>query len=426
MPKQSYEEVVAWMFSQLPMYQRQGPVAFKKNLDNIHHLCKALGHPQRKWPSIHVAGTNGKGTTTHMIAAALQANGLRVGVYTSPHYMDFRERIKVNGALIPEEAVVSFIGQHKAMLDEIKPSFFEMTVAMAFDFFAQSAVDIAVIEVGLGGRLDSTNVIAPLLSVITNISYDHMAMLGNTLPLIAAEKAGIIKPSIPVIIGERQPEVEAVFTSRASLLGCAISFASDRVDLRTRADGGFDVVIDDTTYLKGVRPDIGGPFLHRNFKTALAAIHDVHQQLSLDKRSIKKGLSQVAASTYYIGRWQILQQRPQVIADSAHNEAGLAIAMSAVEQLRYGRLHCVLGFADDKDVVAALRHFPQEAAYYWAKADIPRGLPATTLTHIGEESQRYGSSYTSVREAYDAALLAAGEDDLIYVGGSIFVVAEIL
>lgn len=409
------------------MYQRKGSVAFKKTLDNIVELCTAMGHPQHDFKSVHIAGTNGKGTTTHLIAAGLQANGLKVGVYTSPHYKDYRERIKINGELIPEEAVVSFVDRYKALFETVRPSFFEMTVALAFRYFADEAVDIAIVEVGLGGRLDSTNVLTPDLAVITNISFDHMAMLGNTLPLIAAEKAGIIKMNRPVIIGEKQKAVTKVFEDKAALLNAPLSYASDRVVLQSRSDGKYDVVVDGKSYLKGLACDLRGPFVHRNLTTALAALHDLDSKLDLDRRRIKQGIKVTSSLTYYIGRWQVLGEQPLTIAESAHNDAGVKDAIAGLADYDYDRVHFVLGFVSDKDVERVLSHFPTDnAAYYWAKADIPRGMPAAALQARALKAGLIGEVYPSVSDAYAAAQADASARDLIYIGGSIFVVAEVL
>ena len=409
------------------MYQRKGSVAFKKTLDNIVELCTAMGHPQHDFKSVHIAGTNGKGTTTHLIAAGLQANGLKVGVYTSPHYKDYRERIKINGELIPEEAVVSFVDRYKALFETVRPSFFEMTVALAFRYFADEAVDIAIVEVGLGGRLDSTNVLTPDLAVITNISFDHMAMLGNTLPLIAAEKAGIIKMNRPVIIGEKQKAVTKVFEDKAALLNAPLSYASDRVVLQSRSDGKYDVVVDGKSYLKGLACDLRGPFVHRNLTTALAALHDLDSKLDLDRRRIKQGIKVTSSLTYYIGRWQVLGEQPLTIAESAHNDAGVKDAIAGLADYDYDRVHFVLGFVSDKDVEGVLSHFPTDnAAYYWAKADIPRGMPAAALQARALKAGLIGEMYPSVSDAYAAAQADASARDLIYIGGSIFVVAEVL
>lgn len=424
---QDYQATVDGMMTQLPMYQRKGAVALKKNLDNILALCSAMGDPQHQFKSIHVAGTNGKGTVTHLIAAGLQANGLRVGVYTSPHYKDFRERIKINGELIPEEVVVTFVNKHKALFEQVQPSFFEMTVAMAFHYFAEQSVDLAIIEVGLGGRLDSTNIITPELAVITNISFDHMAMLGNTLPEIAGEKAGIIKMNRPVIIGERQASIAKVFDARAALLNASITYASDRVVLDHRSDGRYNATVDGRSYLKAVACDLRGPFVERNLTTALAVLYDLDKTWNLDRRLIKKGIANTTDNTYYIGRWQILDTQPMIIAESAHNEAGLADAMQGLDKYDFQQVHFVLGFASDKDVGQALRHFPTtDATFYWVKADIPRGMSVQDLQQQGQVLGLTGKTYSSVTAGYKAARSAAGPDDLIYVGGSIFVVAEVL
>jgi dihydrofolate synthase/folylpolyglutamate synthase len=413
------------MFTQLPMYQRQGGTAFKKTLDNIIALCDYLGNPQDGFKSIHVAGTNGKGSSSHIIAAALQSQGLRVGLYTSPHYKDFRERIKINASFISKEEVIQFIDAIKPVIQKIQPSFFEMTVAMAFQYFHKQEVDVAVIEVGLGGRLDSTNIIQPLLSVITNISFDHMDMLGNTLVKIAGEKAGIIKPGIPVVIGERQKEVEKVFERKAELLNCDISFASDTFEVE-ETKRGLNLLINGRYWLKGLQFPLDGPFQRKNLKTAMWAIYQLRKQFPIHKTRLKAGIKNLQSLTYFIGRWQILGKKPSIIADSAHNEAGLQIVMQRLSKMPYELLHIVLGFVSDKDVEKALGYFPKNAAYYFAKANIPRGLPAAKLKEIAKIKGLNGTSYESVTNAYKAAQENAKPNDLIFIGGSIFVVAEVL
>ncbi|PHK98901.1 dihydrofolate synthase [Neolewinella marina] len=395
------------------MYQRSGDSAMKKDLTNIRALLAELGNPERQLRCIHVGGTNGKGTVSHLLAAALQAHGFRVGVYTSPHYKDFRERIKVDGTFIPEAEVVEFTENIRPVIERINPSFFEITVAMAFHHFARARVQWAVVEVGLGGRLDSTNVIDPELSVITNIGYDHMQFLGNTLPEIAGEKAGIIKPGRRVVIGETQPETEAVFRNRARELDAPIVFA----DQQPR---------------RVFQTDLRGPFAEKNLQTAWIALKELGQggALDLDAERVAYAFDHVHSLSYYIGRWQVLQDdAPLVLADSAHNGEGLGPVLErlrALRESRGGRLHIVLGVVNDKDLSKALPLFPQDAVYYFVKADIPRGLPAEELRASAVAYGLVGQSYPSVIAGFRAARAAAEDQDVVFTGGSIFTVAEVL
>ncbi len=409
------------------MYQRIGAPAFKKDLGNTLALCAHLGNPHERFRSIHVAGTNGKGSVSHMLAAIAQAAGLKTGLYISPHYKDFRERIKINGRYIPRPDVIRFVEQHREAIERIEPSFFELTVAMAFDHFARQKVDIAVIEVGLGGRLDSTNVITPLLSVITNISFDHMDMLGHTLPLIAGEKAGIIKPGVPVVVGESNPETAPVFIQKAQQNGADIYFADQRIRLQERtpstaAHTVFDVDLGDRS-LAGLHVNAAGPYLPANLTTVLEAWRHLP---FLPETALRNGLENLQALTRYIGRWQFIGERPDVLVDSAHNEAGLRSVFTRVATLPYPHLHIVFGTVNDKDLSKALPLLPPNARYYFAKADIPRGLDATILQKKASEYGLSGRSYRSVKAALRAARRNARPEDLVLVTGSVFVVAETL
>lgn len=411
----TYEETLGYIYSQLPMYQRQGKSAFKKDLRNIKALCDFLEHPERRLKLIHIAGTNGKGSTSHIIASILKEYGYSVGLYTSPHYMDFRERIKINGVFIEESYVTSFVNKVKEEVKHIQPSFFEITVAMAFQYFADKEVDFAVIETGLGGRLDSTNIIDPLISVITNIGLDHVEMLGDTLPKIAYEKAGIIKPGIPVVIGEEGKETDDVFLAKAKAVEAPLYFAKDIVNPHLLEEC---VTISNTP----------SPFHAKNIRTALSAIEVMCKTRVIERNfeCILNGVKKLGENTYFIGRWEILQQRPLIIADSAHNEDGLKISLSRIRSEEYSKLHILLGFVKDKNIDSILTIFPKEARYYFAKADIPRGLDARHLKMLAQERGLKGRSYLSVQHAIQATLRNAGDGDLIYMGGSIFVVAEIL
>ena len=401
----TYEETLDWMFAQLPMYQREGKAAFKKDLTNTIAFSKILNFPENKFKSIHVAGTNGKGSTSHMLASILQEAGYKVGLYTSPHLKNFTERIRSNGTEIPKQKVASFITKNKDFLEAQKLSFFEMTVGLAFDYFASEKVDIAIVEVGLGGRLDSTNIITPELSVITNIGLDHTQFLGETLPEIAFEKAGIIKHKIPVIIGEEQAAVKQVFLKKAEAENAPIYFASDTV--------------------KTFKTDLLGNYQLRNLKTAVAAIK-LLKGFQVSEQNMENGLLNVVKNTNLKGRWQVLQENPKVICDTAHNTEGLEMVLQQLKKEAFKKLHIVLGFVSDKKLEDVLPLFPNNASYYFCKPDIPRGLSAVVLQEKAIPFDLIGEKYTSVKEALNSALLNANQQDIIYVGGSTFVVAEII
>ena len=401
----NYQQTLDWMFAQLPMYQKEGKTAFKKDLTNTLALSKELGFPEKKFKSIHVGGTNGKGSTSHMLASILQEAGYKVGLYTSPHLKNFTERIRINGLEISEKKVLSFIKQHKYFLETQRLSFFEMTVGLAFDYFAEEKVDIAIIEVGLGGRLDSTNIITPEVSVITNIGLDHTQFLGETLPEIAFEKAGIIKNKVPVVIGEEQEAVKSVFIVKAEACKVPISFASD----------------DDKNY----KTDLLGDYQQKNTKTAVAAIKKL-TGFKISTENIEKGLLNVVKNTNLKGRWQILQENPKVICDTAHNKDGLHIVLNQLKKETFNRIHFVLGVVSDKKLEEVLPLFPEAAAYYFCKPDIPRGMCEVVLQEQAKEFGLIGKKYPSVKEAFEDALLNANQEDIIYVGGSTFVVAEII
>lgn len=430
---EDYRRTLDYLFRQLPMYQRVGPKAFKKDLTNILALTDYLGNPDHHFPSIHLAGTNGKGSTAHLLAAVLQAHGLKTGLYTSPHYRDFRERIKINGRYIEKRYVVDFVHRHKEAFDKIKPSFFEITVALAFDYFADRKVDVAVIETGLGGRLDSTNIITPLLSIITNIGWDHMNFLGDSLELIAGEKAGIIKPGVPVVVGEALPETRPVFERHSREKQAPITWAEAEYEiepLRQEASG--------TTYRVGHQGGIRypelpvnswGDYQRYNLATALTSLDVLAEKVGffeLREEALREGLSSLIQLTRFKGRWQILREQPLTIADSAHNEPGLQRAMAQLQTYDFDRLHLVLGAVNDKDLNKLLQHFPPEARYYFCRPDIPRGLAAEELQRLGAGHGLQGRTYSSVRNALRAARRAAAPEDLIYVGGSTFVVAEVV
>ena len=444
----TYQQILDYLYQQLPMFHRVGAAAFKKNLTNTLALCDILGNPQNTFPTIHIAGTNGKGSTAHMISAILQAAGYKTGLYISPHYKDFRERIKVNGDYIPKKYVKQFVENNKIYFEKIKPSFFEMTVAMAFDYFHQvenenteegKGVDIAVIEVGLGGRFDSTNVITPLVSVITNISLDHTDMLGDTLQLIAFEKAGIIKPNVPVVIGEEQLETTPVFVEKANSGNAPIYFASQNVDIQAVKDvspdfeySTFNVVLKNSfsnfKKLDHLKVNLSGDYQEKNVATVIETINILNRftDFKINENQLREGLAHIKPLTNFIGRWQVIGQNPTILCDSGPNEGGLTYVTYQLKQLTFNHLHIVIGFVRDKDLSKVLKLLPQNATYYFAKADIPRGLDAQILRGMAVEHGLVGKAYSSVRKALTSAKRRAKEDDLIYVGGSIFVVAEVL
>jgi dihydrofolate synthase/folylpolyglutamate synthase len=420
----TYKETLDFLYKSLPMFQRVGATAFKKDLTNTLLLCKELDNPQHKFKSIHVAGTNGKGSTSHMLAAILQTAGYKTGLYTSPHLKEFTERIKINGIDVSQDFVVGFVERIKSPIERIKPSFFEVTVVMAFDYFAQQNVDIAVIEVGMGGRLDSTNVITPLLSVITNISYDHMDLLGNTLPAIAYEKAGIIKPAVPVVIGERQPETDAVFVKQASLTGSEIIFAEDRYKVKSVTNGKFEV--DDGRGSQTYTLDLKGNYQKKNLAGVLATLELLKRiGFEIKKEDIHEGLLDVIKLTGLKGRWQTIKQNPLVICDTGHNEAGIKEILKQIGYYKFHKLHFVLGMVKDKDVGKVLKLLPKDAYYYFCEAKIPRAMNAEELKDKASSFDLYGEVIPDVNDAIKKAVEHASKDDFIFVGGSTFVVAEI-
>ncbi|RXJ44462.1 bifunctional folylpolyglutamate synthase/dihydrofolate synthase [Gelidibacter gilvus] len=405
----TYQDTVNWMFQQLPMYQNQGKTAYKADLDNTLQFAKQLQHPENKFKSIHVAGTNGKGSTSHMLASILQEAGYKVGLYTSPHLKDFRERIKINGKEISEAFVVEFIEKHKSFFEAHSLSFFEMTVGMAFDYFSREKVDIAIIEVGMGGRLDSTNIITPELSIITNIGLDHTQFLGTTLEAIAFEKGGIIKPNVPVVIGETQAETKEVFKQLADSRNSEIHFADQQVGI------------------KDYESDLKGDYQKKNKATVLCAIEIVRSKgFVVSEKAVENGIRNAVKNTGLNGRWQILQEHPKIICDTAHNKEGLHYAMAQLLREPYKTLHMVFGVVNDKDVKSILPLLPKNALYYFCRPNIPRGLDAEVLRDVFITNGFEGNAYNSVQEALSAAKQVATESDVIYVGGSTFVVAEII
>ncbi len=427
----TYQECINYLYAQLPMFQREGAAALKKDLTNIKWLCEALGDPQNSFKVIHVAGTNGKGSVSHMLASVLQSTGLKVGLYTSPHYIDFRERIKINGVYIPEAEVISFVEVIAPLIQKIRPSFFEITVAMAFHHFREQGVDWAVIETGLGGRLDSTNIVNPQLCVITNISYDHQQFLGDTLVQIAGEKAGIIKEGVPVVIGRYQPSIHHVFTDKATQLGAPLFMATDIVkkeEVIVNEDGiSMKVKLPYRNKPLEIQIDLKGEFQVENGQTTLAAIQILRElgvKIGLD--GLWQGLRNVRTIVGLRGRWETLKESPKVIADSGHNEDGIRRNMKELERQDFQQLRMILGMAKDKDLEKMLSLLPRDAIYYWCAANMPRALSADELSRMAAQVGLRGDFYDSVESAVRQALADANAKDLLYVGGSTFVVAEAL
>lgn len=424
----NYTETLEYLYSALPMFQRVGKQAYKPDLNNITELCAYLGNPQQNFASVHLAGTNGKGSTSHMLAAVMQSNGYRTGLFTSPHLKDFRERIRIDGKMIPKSAVCAFIERNWQKIDGTRPSFFEMTVALAFSYFSEMGVDLAIIETGLGGRLDSTNIIKPLVSVITNIGYDHTSILGTELSQIAAEKAGIIKPRTPVIIGEYHPETSGIFDGTAAANSAPIRYASEEWKTRKWVPG---LVSQQMTLenLEGrtssFRLDLPGFYQEKNVKTVLTTL-DTLSSLGYRTENAAQALGQVKKLTKLKGRWSVLGRHPLIICDTGHNAEGIREVMTQIRATPHTLLHIVFGVVNDKELQPILELLPQEALYYFCSADIPRALDPASLYEQAAVFSLNGSIWPSVIQALEAAKAAAGPDDLIFIGGSTFVVAEII
>lgn len=399
----NYQETLQYLYVKTPAFQQVGQSAYKPGLDNVVALSKAYNHPHTAFKTIHVAGTNGKGSVSHTLAAILQSAGYKVGLYTSPHLRDFSERIRVNGQPIAQDYVVNFVQQSQDIIEQLNPSFFEITTLMAFSYFKEQAVDIAVIEVGLGGRLDSTNIITPILSVITNVSFDHVALLGNTLEKIADEKAGIIKPGIPVVVGEAPQNLRPIYLSK----GSPVVFAQDDAD----SNLPFELLGDCQRF---------------NKKTILAAVRLLQQKMPISSDAVAAGLMHVVELTGLKGRWQKLGDSPLIIADTGHNEAGIKLIVGQLSRLAYATLRMVIGVVNDKDVNAMLALLPKDAVYYFTNAQIPRALPANELQQLAKTYGLIGQNYPTVQEALQAAKNDASEHDAIFVGGSNFIVAEVV
>lgn len=426
----TYQQTVDYLFTRLPMFSRIGAAAIKKDITNTIKLCEALGNPHKKFKSIHIAGTNGKGSTSHMLASVLQTAGYTTGLYTSPHLYDFRERIKLNGKMCEPEFVVDFTRKIQSLIDEIEPSFFEITVAMAFEYFAQQHVDVAIIETGLGGRLDSTNIITPELSVITNIGWDHMQMLGNTLDAIAFEKAGIIKENVPVVIGETQDETKAVFGQKANESNAPIVFADDMkyVDAFSFEDGYLKIVVADRR--KDEKPtyhlDLTGLYQTKNLLTVLEAVHQLQLQgWKIEEKHVKEALQHTKKNTGLHGRWEVIQQRPKIVLDVAHNVDGMKLVMEQLEFETYHQLHIIIGMVKDKEIDQVLKLLPHHANYYFTKAQIPRALPEKELLVQAETLGLSGKSFADVNTALQEVLTHAKPNDLVLICGSVFLIAEV-
>lgn len=423
----TYQETLNWLFAQLPMYQREGQAAYKANLDNTIALDEYFQHPHRQFRTIHIAGTNGKGSVSHMLASILQEAGYKTGLYTSPHLKDFRERIKINGQMIGEEDVVCFVEANRDIFTRLHPSFFEMTVAMAFKYFADRQVDIAVIEVGLGGRLDSTNIITPLASVITNISFDHMALLGDTLEKIASEKAGIIKAGIPAIAGSRDSAYDFVFEEKARTAPTTLTFADDHWTTRRNDDGTFSLTHQNGWQLQQLQSELKGAYQRKNIPTVLETILPLQERgLYITDEHIRQGIAKVITNTGLYGRWQTLAEHPLTICDTGHNIDGITEITQQLQTCCYRHLHFVIGMVNDKDVESVLQILPPEVTYYFCKAAIPRAMNENLLAEKAHRAGLQGNCYPTVASAYQAAREQARADDMIYIGGSTFVVAEVI
>jgi dihydrofolate synthase/folylpolyglutamate synthase len=425
----NYTETIDFLYSKLPMFTRIGVAAYKKDLTNTIAFCNRLDHPEKKFKSVHIAGTNGKGSTSHMLAAVLQQAGYKTGLYTSPHLKDFRERIKINGEMISEAEIVDFVKAHQDFILALSPSFFEVTVAMAFEYFAQQNVDIAIIEVGLGGRLDSTNIISPELSIITNIGWDHMNLLGNTLPLIAAEKAGIIKPNIPVIIGEYQEEIISVFENKAKECNASFLLAENEWSVTDNQLSNHQrkLKINSAKNSYDLSLDLTGSYQIKNVKAVLSAVQILNKLgFEIKEADVVSALADVKKLTGLMGRWQTLENNPLIICDTGHNLDGIKVVLENINQINYEKLHLIIGMVKDKDISKMLSLFPKNATYYFCSPNIERAKQATELQLEARNFGLIGDAYESVEQALLAAKKNANKKDFIFIGGSTFVVAEVV
>ena len=427
-----YQDAIEFLFDRMPMYQRVGKAAYKSNLDTTLALDEYFGHPHRKFKSIHIAGTNGKGSVAHLLSSVLQSAGYRVGLYTSPHLTDFRERIRIDGKMIPEERVTEFVAQHKDILERLRPSFFEMTAAMAFDSFAREEVDFAVVETGMGGRLDSTNIIRPEVSVITNIGFDHSQFLGDTIYKIAVEKAGIIKSGIPVVIGETQEEARLVFSRTAREKGCSITYADKEIQVKfsTQSLQGTQIMHISRAEghkMESLETDLMGLYQQKNVITVLAVIELLTGTgTDIQEKDVRKGLAHTRDMTGLRGRWEIIGYNPLTICDTGHNREGIVEVMKQIRQTPWKKMHIVLGLVDDKDPSKILEQLPTEARYYFTQSKVPRSMNREKLAAEGLRFGLYGQVCPTPLKALKIALSKADPEDLIFVGGSTFVVAEVL
>jgi len=428
----NYQQTLDYLFSQLPVFQRVGKAAYKADLNNTIALDEYFNHPHKSFKTIHIAGTNGKGSTSHMLASVLSKAGYKVGLYTSPHLKDFRERIRINGEMISEKEVVDFVAKHKTIFEKVKPSFFEMTVALAFDYFARQKVDVAVVEVGLGGRLDSTNIITPELSVITNISFDHTDLLGDSLEKIAYEKAGIIKPKVPVVISQTQSETEMVFQGKAKVTDSQIYF-SDQIYRVIKVENEnpnyqiFDIQKDDGSIFANLKLDLLGLYQKKNILGVIVSIDILKERgFNISENHIRKGLASASTSTGLMGRWQKLQDKPLIICDTGHNVDGITQVLSQISKVKKDKLHFVIGMVGDKDIDGVLGLLPKDAIYYFTKASIPRALNEIVLSEKAKTFNLTGKTFPTIKEALAAAKKNANPNDLIFIGGSTFVVAEVV
>ncbi len=423
----NYEETLEYLYNSAPLFQHIGKDAYKEGLDNTHLLDAHFGHPHRKFRTIHVAGTNGKGSCSHTLAAILQSAGYKVGLYTSPHLVDFRERIRINGETVSEQFVMDFVAEHRTFFEPLHPSFFELTTAMAFHYFAQEQVDVAIIEVGLGGRLDCTNIIRPDLCVITNISFDHVMFLGDTLAKIASEKAGIIKAGIPAVIGETTPETRAVFAARANEVNAPIVFAEDEQLLKSASFSTNGKHLYQTADYADLEGELGGLCQEKNTNTLLSAIRQLEQAgYRFTEADVRQGFAHVCELTGLMGRWQKLSDSPTLVCDTGHNTGGIAYIVEQLKHQTYRQLRIVIGMVNDKDVSGVLAMLPKDATYYFTKASVKRALPETELQALAAQAGLQGNSYPDVQTAVTAARSAADPKDFIFVGGSSFIVADLL
>ena len=423
----TYEETLHYLYTSTPLFQNVGKDAYKEGLENTYELDKHLGHPHKQFKTIHIAGTNGKGSCSHTLAAILQSAGYKTGLYTSPHLVDFRERIRVNGTPIPKDYVTLFVEENRSFFEPLHPSFFELTTAMAFKYFAEQHVDVAIIEVGLGGRLDCTNIITPDMCIITNISFDHTQFLGNTLEKIAKEKAGIIKSGIPVVIGETSTETRTVFQNKAAETHAPITFAEDESlveDWKTGTNGYRIYQTKDYADLKG---ELGGLYQIKNTNTILTAVRQLKQiGYTITEQDIRNGFANVCKLTGLMGRWQTIETSPKIICDTGHNVGGISYIVEQLKHETYKHLHIVIGMVNDKDISGVLSLLPKDAYYYFTQASVKRALPAEEMALKAYAANLQGSYYNNVQTALEAAKAKADKDDLIFVGGSSFIVADLL